>query len=172
METNWWMFGLGVATGVFGTGVSGASYVLAVKKDRREMADKVKAEGAAQRRNVAEASLVTVTPRGSGGTVALKITNNGNEPVLNVELLDVRRVGADAAETWTVNRNMFPTPPAKREVLKAHTHMEVPTWLLDGEGTRMPVPDSLDFIVRFCDTSGQWWLRDANDGPPEPVEAP
>lgn len=31
------MLGLGVATGVLGTGVSGASYVLALKKDRREL---------------------------------------------------------------------------------------------------------------------------------------
>ncbi|MFC8516049.1 hypothetical protein [Streptomyces sp. NPDC057257] len=172
MATSWWMFGLGVATGVLGTGVSGASYILALKKDRRELADKLKQEQAQQRRDVAEASLVTVTVRGSGGSVDVKITNNSDRAVLRVELLDIRREGADPAETWTVNQNMVPRPAPLREVLKAHTDMHVPTWLLDAEGNRMPVPQAVEYTVRFCDTSGRWWLRDASDGPPRPIQAP
>ncbi|MET8075538.1 hypothetical protein [Streptomyces sp. NPDC005303] len=172
MATSWWMFGLGVATGALGTGVSGASYVLALKKDRRELADKVKAEQAQQRRDVAEASLVTVTVRGSGGSVAVKIMNDSDLAVLRVELLDIRRESAEPTETWTVNQNMVPRPMAMREVLKAHTAMEVPTWLLDSDGNRVPVPEAVEYVVRFCDTSGQWWLRDASDGPPRPTEMP
>lgn len=172
MATSWWMFGLGVATGALGTGVSGASYVLALKKERRELADKVKTEQAQQRKNVAEASLVTVTVHGSGASVAVEITNNGDQAVLRVELMDIRREGADPAETWTVNRNMVPQPAVMREVLKAHTAMHVPTWLLDAEGNHMTAPQAVEYTVRFCDASGQWWQRDASDGPPRPVEAP
>ncbi|MFI6277330.1 hypothetical protein [Streptomyces sp. NPDC050988] len=172
MTTSWWMFGLGVATGVLGTGVSGASHVLALKKDRRELAEKLKAEQAQQLRDVAEASLVTVTVRGSGGSVAVKITNDGDQPVLRVELLDIRREGADPAETWSVNQNMVPQPAVMREVLKTHTALQVATWLLDADGKRMSVPRAVEYAVRFCDVSGQWWLRDASDAPPRPIEAP
>ncbi|NJA56730.1 hypothetical protein [Streptomyces sp. NEAU-H3] len=128
----------------------------------REEAEVRAAEDAAQR----EAEMVALSLRGSGGSVALAITNSGSRPIHHLQLMEVRADEPGPWASWAMNRFVSGNlADPHRLMLEPGEKTTMAVWLLAADGSHEPqLPAHVEVQYRFRDAGGQWWLSSLLNG--------